>query len=74
MCIKIKKTEVTLEMLLSYCESKFIKEFDLCNFQRKYRKFFKFNVVSNDLFFIKSKISKHSMRLALVDINKFFNQ
>ncbi len=67
----LQKSNPTTEQLFAYTESKFIKSFTLVNFQRKYRKFFKFQIFSEELFFINSKISKHSLKILVQDKTRF---
>ena len=61
----------TVEQLIAFSEKKFIKQFQISNFQRKYRKFFKFNIIGSDFFYLKSKISKHSIRITVSDGCRF---
>lgn len=71
MAVKPVLVAPSVEQLIAFCEKKFIKQFELSNFQRKYRKFFKFNIVCSQLFFLKSKISKHSIRITVSDGCRF---
>ncbi len=54
---KNMKIVMTVEDLQEFNNNSYDQEFEIRKFQRKYRKFFKFSIVSNYLFSIKSKIT-----------------
>ena len=61
----------TLGDLKLFVNKKYIKEFDLINFQRKFRKFFKFSKCGSSLFFMKSKITKHTLRVEILEDDRY---
>lgn len=66
-----KKFQRSLEGLIKFNSSSYYTHFELCNFQRKYRYFFKFSILCPEKFLLRSKITKHSICITIVDINRY---
>jgi hypothetical protein len=68
---KVVKNQKTLDGLINFNRSSYFTHFELSNFQRKYRKFFKFDILSVDRFFMRSKITNHSISVTVVCVHRF---
>ncbi len=71
MIIKKRVPKKTVQDLVLFNQSRFYTHFEVSNFQRKYRKFFKFRILSDKLFFLTSKITLHSIKVEVVDTNRY---
>lgn len=71
MAVQLKNVAPTYEQLVAFLQSSYYCEFNLANFQRKNRKFFKFSIFDNTLFFMRSRISKHSVKIQVQSDNYF---
>ena len=71
MITKKRVPKKTVENLILFNQSRFYTHFKVSNFQRKYRKFFKFRILSDKLFFLTSKITLHSIKVKVVDLNRY---
>lgn len=65
-----KKT-LTIQDLIDFNNSTYNVDFNIRKFQRKYRKFFKFSIISDELFIIVSRISGQTIRVFLSKDNYF---
>ncbi len=66
-----KKENPTLEQLVAFNSSSYYTHYSTANFQRKYRKHFKFSLLSDCLFSITSKATKHSLKIEVQENNYF---
>lgn len=66
-----KKFPRTLEGLKEFNNTRYFVKFDLIHFQRNYRRFFKFSIISVDCFYLHSKISSHSLFVIKIDEDRF---
>lgn len=71
MSIRKKVPKKTIEQLIDFNSSRYYSEFNLVQFQRKYRKFYKFSIISDKLFFMTSKITLHSLKVENLRENRF---
>lgn len=68
--IKKNKQRTILELQLFNSRS-YYTHFELRTFQRKYRKFFKFKIISVDLFCLSSKITYHTIQARFLGDNRY---
>lgn len=62
---------LTIDNLNDFLSKSYDVDFDLKTFQRKFRKFYKFSIVSENLFSIKSKLTGNSLMIWVLDNNYF---
>jgi len=66
-----KNKEYTIERLKVDLEASYYVFFELSQFQRKFRKYFKFSILSSTTFFIHLKATKHGLRIDILENNYF---
>lgn len=66
-----KNNNLSIETLKSELEASYFVFFDLLQFQRKFRKYFKFSIISSTCFFIHFKATKHGLRIDILEDNYF---
>ena len=66
-----KVKDLYIEDLITFNTALYYVFFDLNHFQRKYRPFFKFSILSSNCFFIHFKATKHGLRIDIQDNNYF---
>lgn len=68
---KEKNEQYTIERLKIDLEASYYVFFELSQFQRKFRKYFKFSILSKDCFFMHFKTTKHGLRIDILENNYF---
>ncbi len=63
---KLLKKSVTLSELDKFNREAYAVKFDVIQFQRKYRKFYKFSIISLELFCMTSKITGKSLMIKVI--------
>ena len=66
-----KNDKLSIESLEIELNASYYVFFDLHQFQRKFRKYFKFSIISNTCFFIHFKATKHGLRIDILENNYF---
>ena len=66
-----KNNNLSIETLKSELETSYFVFFDLLQFQRKFRKYFKFTILCSTTFFIHYKPTKHGLRIDILEDSYF---
>lgn len=66
-----KKVLYTRLQFLEYLNALNEVKFSLINFQRTFRRFYKFSILSDDYFFLNSKIIKNNISIRIMPDNYF---
>lgn len=68
---KKKKEVLSVELLKIHINGLYKTDFCIKSFQRNFRPFFRFDIVSDTRVILKSKITKMNINITLVDVNRF---